>query len=431
MSKCKNTYNAFDLYSKTDEKKSDEKIQKEIDNGREIMKFNHNKKVTDDYMFKPIDNELLVKEEELIKKNIQETMQICFNRNCDNPRCKNICIIYTNKKVGSTSLWGSINLYLSEHFKTFHIHSQGELERFGLYSLSVNQIIELLNKYNKNIYIIDIYRPIFDICVSNYFNELYVHFQREFRENSDFNNKQTIITRFLQLFLMFYNKHNVDYFTSVYNINKTFDSFDFDNKYLYYERENIKYIKLRLCDSEIWDEILSKIFGYKFKIVKYNETEKKHIGELYNYFKENMYISPAYYDLLVNNSDFKFYYTPVEQEEYMIKLKDKIKDVECGFNPFELLFYKMIIEKNEAVQTYAHISTNSNQPICFNCICNNCIQYRNQLITSLNTNTNTNAISNTNVNSNANNNSNVNSNANSIVPIKRNIKRNKILMYYN
>jgi hypothetical protein len=114
-------------------------------------------------------------------------------------------------------------------------------------------------------------------------------------------------------------------------------------------------------------------------------------------------------------------------------LKDKIKDVECGFKPFELLFYKLILEKNEAVRTYGHISTNSNQPICFNCICNNCTQYKNKLITSMNSNANVNvnANANTNANNNSNANANNNSNANSIVPIKRNIKRNKILMYYN
>ena len=92
----------------------------------------------------------------------------------------------------------------------------------------------------------------------------------------------------------------------MYNINDVPNTFDFYKKHLIYKDENVTYIKLRLCDSENWENILSTHIGYKFKIVPFNESEKKSWGPLYKYFKDNFTITTEIYEILKNNDNFKY-----------------------------------------------------------------------------------------------------------------------------
>jgi hypothetical protein len=341
-------------------------IEEEKKNGRKLN-TNIDKKVYNYKVFNTIsDEELFCEENKDNLKKYLEQINMCCDENCLSQKCKNIIIVYTNKKVGSTSLWGSFNLYLSSIYKTSHIHSSFELERFKLYDITMCQFFKILKLFNKNVFIIDIYRPIFDICVSNYFNELHGHFQRDFEKYPELENKNTVVNRFFKLFNDFYDVHNVDYYKEIYNIPNIPSTFDFDNKHLVYKDENLTYIKLRLCDSDNWNNILSKYIGYKFKNIKFNESEKKPWGQLYKYFKNNFTITTEIYELLKNNVYFKYYYTPEEQNKYLQKFTVNDNTI-IPYNENEIKFYKILMRENEVSNLYGNSAMFTNHPIANNC----------------------------------------------------------------
>ena len=49
---------------------------------------------------------------------------------------------------------------------------------------------------------------------------------------------------------------------------------------------NVKFIKLRLCDSSEWGSMLSEIMHTKVVIIVDYQTIDKKIGDLYNQFKK-------------------------------------------------------------------------------------------------------------------------------------------------
>ena len=371
-------------------------VNEEINKGKlKLTSKSLYKKVYHEYIFESMSDEELFDEsnKEFIQQ-ILTKLHICIDKDCPNPKCKNILYIYTTKKVGSTSLWGSVNLYLSDYFTTFHYHSAGYLEHAGIYGVSLTQLLKIFKMYNKNVFVIDIFRPVFDTCASIFFNDSTIHFGRDFLQ-TDMENKNVSIKRFFNLFDHYYHKYNVDYFMEAYNIPDSkikFPTFDFDKKHLFYDDGLIKYIKLRLCDSDEWDKILSPYFGYTFKMIKYNETTSKKWGDLYEYFKEKFKITPEIYEKLKNNEYFKYYYTPIEQEKYLKKLDDRIvnNNTETSNNVItkfpvvftrnELELYYQLINENEVRQQYSHISTISNSPICGNCSCYTCMKKRKKLI---------------------------------------------------
>lgn len=404
------------------------RINEEKEKGRELD-LHKTKKVSDERYFKTITNEELFDEknkhiiDEMFKK-----LQICNDNKCNNPRCKNLFYLYTNKKVGSTCLWGSINVYLSNIFRTFHYHNIGDLEREQVYGISINQLLTILKKQGKNVIVIDIYRPIFDICVSNYFNELNIHFQRDFNVYPEFENKDTFIHRFLNLFDHYYDKYNVDYFKEEYNLpqNELYNAFDFEKKHFIYVDESIKYIKLRLCDSSEWSTILEPYLGYKINIIKYNETKTKSWGKFYEYFNENFFITTNMYDKIKNNTQFKMYYTEEEQINYLKKFENRIKDDKIfGFQDKELMFYYNIIHKNEVKEILSHLSLESNSPISLNCPCNICNNERINII-----NAQTNKMQENSINTLHLDNTQIQSNINNL-QVKNTNRKNKGLGYMN
>lgn len=357
------------------------KINQEKQNGRKLNQ-NKERNVSNFKIFESLSDEELFCEENKEKlKEYLHKFNMCADENCSSQRCKNLFIVYTNKKVGSTSLWGSINLYLSSIFKTTHIHSSYELERLGIYDITMQQMLKIFKLFNKNVFIIDIYRPIFDICVSNFFNEINTHFQRDFEKYPDLENKDTVIKRFFKLFNEYYDTHNVDYYKEIYNIPDVPNTFDFKNKHLIYKDNNLTYIKLRLCDSDNWENILSNYIGYKFKNIVFNESEKKSWGPLYQYFKENYTITPEIYETLKNNSHFKYYYTPEEQDKYLKKFTHKINDnVIIQYNRDEIKFYNLLLRENEIHEILSEISSKTNSPLVYNCFCKKCIYNNKELI---------------------------------------------------
>jgi hypothetical protein len=206
------------------------------------------------------------------------------------------------------------------------------------------------------------------------------HFQKEFNDNTW---EPNILLRFLNLFYYFYNYYNVDYFFDIYNIGIKDNTFDFTNKYLIHKKDNITYIKLRLCDFDIWENILSKIFDIKIKLIKHNETSKKEsIGELYKVFNEKIYLTYYYYNLLKYNKSFMFYYSPNEQNDYLRKFNNKIKLQNFKIYDYELIehYYNTLI-KNKAFEKYGYKVWMTNKYLISICNCLECYKKRNDVFT--------------------------------------------------
>lgn len=331
-------------------------------------------KITDDKIYNFLNDDVLFNLENNNKLfDILEKLNICSDKNCSDPRCNNIIILYTNKKVGSTSLWGSINLYLSNFFTTFHFHSSGDLFHLGVPNISVKQLIKILKLFKKNIIVIDIFRPIFEICVSNFFNELDFHFQRNIDIGPEVINKEIVINRFINLFEYYYERHDIDYLKDEFGLDL---NFDFKSKHICHKDDNITYLKLRLCDSKEWHLILKKYLGYDFNIIKWNETKKKK-EKYYNYFFDNIKIDLAIIEKIKKNISFNKYLDENEKESYFKALSSKISDKKWDFYSREQVnFYYENIFNNEVGLNYGHIGWFGNKPICNNCICSDCKEIR-------------------------------------------------------
>jgi hypothetical protein len=333
------------------------------------FEYNNIEHLIEDYdpkFFKYIDDKLINLENMKYFEKILKKMNICpYKCNCKYNICNNIIFIYSNKKTGSTSLWSTFNIFLRNYHK-IHIHNNNDLVNIGLPHLKVDQLILMMSFFNKQIFVFDIYRPIFDIMTSYYIMALPIYFQRNINDIEKLD-KNAIIKRFHNLRYYIYGISNDDNFLNSLNslnINKQFTSFDHDKKYIFFENKNIKYYKLRLCDYNEWASILSNIFKTKIRMIKSNETSKKpFIGNIYKYFKENIYIDSSLYDLIINNKSFLFYYNYHEREKYLENMNIKINnDIPEPFPPQLINFYISLIHKNESFYLFEPGILETNKP---------------------------------------------------------------------
>jgi hypothetical protein len=107
---------------------------------------------------------VLLKKDELEKVN--ELLNIKKNNN-------KLIFIYSEPKVGSTSIVTSLRIFCSNKYSIIHIHDETMLKVFThIDNVSVNEII-LYNKYlNKEIYVIDVYRSPIERKISAYFEKI-------------------------------------------------------------------------------------------------------------------------------------------------------------------------------------------------------------------------------------------------------------------
>jgi hypothetical protein len=296
---------------------------------------------------------------------------------------KDIILLYCPPKVGSTSIVTSIRLFASEKFIVFHTHENkivDLLQNENYNQICVTDIIKNNTVYNneekrfRKIYIIDIYRSPIERKISEYFQKLSdLHFN-----NTELNivnyNIEKIINRFNNIFP---HISEIDYFKERFNINYDGD-FDFVNKYLLYEKDNVYYIKLRLDDSDKWGEILSKLLNTDIKIVNDYNTSNKIIGKLYNDFK-NKYKLPANFLKIIESCKYlNYYYNSEEKEKYINLWKNKLTD---NYNPFtnhEYKLYLYISNENKYLNAIRnHYSDDG-------CLCNKCIIKRKNIVTKIN-----------------------------------------------
>ena len=278
----------------------------------------------------------------------------------------NIIFIYTPPKVGSTTLVTSLRVSLGKSYNVIHLHDETMLKVLtGINDVTINDMIHYLANQGKNVFVIDVYRTPVERKMSEFFEKISpYHFN-----NSESNISQYSIDRIIHRF----NK----VFPHIENGDNTFDKykiddpvpFDFNNKYTVQIINNIKYIKLRLCDSDLWASMLSTILNSDIVIIPDYQTADKGIGELYTKFKNEYKLPSNYLERIKDDKYFNFYYSEMERKSYLMEWAQKSAVNE--FSPYtepEYDFYIMLCLENQ----YINDIQGGEHYIDGGCFCKNC-----------------------------------------------------------
>jgi len=224
-----------------------------------------------------------------------------------------LVFVYSAPKVGSTSIVSSLRIFASNKLDIIHIHDEEMLNVLGhIKDITINELI-LFNKYlGKNIYVIDVYRNPIERKISTFFEKIgSYHFN-----NSDNNVNNYKLDKIIHRFNKIFPHIGIgDHFMDRYNIPIP-ESFDFVNKYLLVEHNGIKYLKLRLNDSHLWNGILTKIFKTTICAVKDYESKNKDISNIYLRFKSNYKIPINLLNDVMKCKYLNYYYSPDEINHY-------------------------------------------------------------------------------------------------------------------
>jgi hypothetical protein len=258
----------------------------------------------------------------------------------------NYIFIYTPPKVGSTTLVTSLRVSLNKSYNIIHIHDETMLSVLtGINNVKINDIISYLSNKGKNVYVIDVYRTPIERKMSEYFEKLSpYHFNNNDENISKYSTKR-ISDRFNKIFP---HIENDDHYFDNYGIHEPIP-FDFEKKYTLQIVNNIKYIKLRLCDSNLWDNILSNIFNIDIIIIHDYKTEDKGIGNLYNQFKNEYKLPANLINLIKENKYFNFYYNEVERNDYLNNWASRLCDEIIPYTVDEFKFYMNICLENQYI----------------------------------------------------------------------------------
>ena len=287
-------------------------------------------------------------------------------------KTNNIIFVYTPPKVGSTSLVSSIRISASSKFSVLHIHDDLMLSVLtGYKDVSVKDVIMYNKSLGKNVYVIDIYRTPIERKLSQYFEKLSCYHFNNTEDNLKNYSLDKLTNRFNKLFPHLSNK---DYFKEVYNITIP-EKFDFENKFLLVEENEIKYIKLRLMDSNEWSSILTKILETEFVIVNDYKTENKKIGELYNNFKNSYRIPSNFISALFECKVLNYYLSMEEVTNYINSWGIKGVDRETiPYTKDEYSFYMNLCLENKFYSDFQ-----SDHYMDVGCMCKPCCIKRNQI----------------------------------------------------
>jgi len=296
-----------------------------------------------------------------LKLNIYDNLTIERNRN--------LIVVYTPPKVGSTSLVSSLRLYLSTKYTIVHLHNEKILKLlFGIDGITINEIIRFNRLLGKNVYVFDIFRTPIEHKISVFFQDITDHFNNT-EENINKYNVSKLIRRFNNIYCHLKKK---DYYKDVYDIDFPV-SFDFEKKYVKVEKENIKYIKLRLNDSFVWQNIIREILNEEVKIIKDYETEKKKIGEIYRIFMNEYKIPANYFEEEMQN--LNYYMQEGEIEEY--KEKWSLKRINENYEGYSSSEYKLYLEIS--AENNSIITIESEHYTDIGCPCNSCKRKREEI----------------------------------------------------
>jgi hypothetical protein len=286
-----------------------------------------------------------------------------------------LIFIYTPPKVGSTTLVTSFRISCARRVNVLHIHDENMLSIItGIKNnnnVTVNELINYNSSIGKSVYVIDVYRTPIERKISEYF-ELLTSYHFNTSDNNIGNYKIELLIKRFNLLFPFVG--NGDYFFDKYDIDIP-EQFDFENKYLLVEKNNIKYIKLRLCDSNEWSKILTNILHIDIIIVKDYQTENKVIGEVYRKFNEQYQIPYNLLETVTLCKYFNYYNSENEKQNYLNKWNSKT--AMSIFEPFSLEkynFYKEITSENQSLNVIQR-----DHYLDHGCICNSCCYKRRQI----------------------------------------------------
>lgn len=263
--------------------------------------------------------------------------------NIDKYKHKKLLFVYSAPKVGSTSIVSSFRLFGIDKLDIIHIHDEEMLNVLvKVKDVSINEII-LFNKYlGKDVYVINVYRSPIERKISSFFEKIgSLHFNVE-----DFKVNQYNINKVIKRFNNIFPWLGVgDHFIDKYNIQIP-NNFDYINKYLLINENGIKYITLRLKDSNDWGRILTNIFGFEIKIIKDYESSKKPIKDLYSLFKKNYKIPINFLNEIINDKYFKYYYSQNEIDIYYKLWNEKSSEAIQSYTYEQFKLYESISIEN-------------------------------------------------------------------------------------
>jgi hypothetical protein len=139
-----------------------------------------------------------------------------------------------------------------------------------------------------------------------------------------------------------------EHYFNKYNISQPIH-FDFNKKYTIQEINNVKYIKLRLCDSDNWGSILSNIFQTDIVLIPDYKTEDKDIGELYKKFKNEYKIPSNYIEIIKSDEFLNFYYNETERNNYINTWYEKRCEDFTPYTQSEYNFYMNVCLENQYI----------------------------------------------------------------------------------
>lgn len=295
---------------------------------------------------------------------------------------RDIVILYCPEKVGSTSIVTSIRISASNKYMVFHSHDNkiADLLNDKVNSINIsdlllnNSVVNPLTGQCRKIYIIDIFRTQLERKMSFFFQHISdIHFNNS-EQNISAYPLDKIVKRFNDVFV---HMSNVDYYNEKYDVEHKINTFDFENKYVLQEKNNVFYIKLRLHDAEHWGSILTNLLNTPIYLIKYYETMDKNIGKLYTYFKQEYVLPNNFYNLITNDKSLNIYMKPTEKQQYLEHWSAKVHpSSHCPFTFSEYMFYINISNENKF---YCSNSANNHYGDD-GCLCDKCVNERKQAI---------------------------------------------------
>jgi hypothetical protein len=251
--------------------------------------------------------------------------------------------VYSTPKVGSTSIVSSLRIFGITKINIIHIHDEEMLKVLGNISeITINELI-LYNKYlGKDVYVINVYRSPIERKISVFFEKI---------GSFHFNNQDDIVNTY-NIIKVIERFNNIfpwigigDHFMDKYNIQIP-KTFDYNNKYTLVIENGIKYITLRLKDSNEWGNILTNILGFKINIIKDYESSNKPIRDLYNLFKSSYKIPKNLLDEQMNDIYLKYYYSQAEIQKYYNEWLIKSTTLRNSYTKEQFMLYEQITIEN-------------------------------------------------------------------------------------
>jgi hypothetical protein len=280
-----------------------------------------------------------IKSPEKLKKLINTNELLNINKHQHNK----LIFVYSAPKVGSTSIVSSFRIFGIERLDIIHIHDEEMLHVLSnITDITINEII-LFNKYlGKDIYVINVYRSPIERKISTYFEKIGSHHFNANDNDVNTYNITKVINRFNNIFPWI---GNGDHFIDKYNV-KIPDSFDFVKKYILVIENDIKYITLRLKDSNEWGTILTNIFGFNVRTIKDYESTNKPIKDLYNSFKLHYRIPINLLNNIITDNYLKYYYSQDEINNYYNEWLSKSTNARESYSCEEYKLYESISIEN-------------------------------------------------------------------------------------